>query len=558
MPLNASGKIDKKALLEIDKMEISSKNYVAPCSKEEKIVISICEKLLKKENISVKDNFYNIGGDSLKIIQLMNQLNREGYAVKVDQIFKASDFEALAKVITIKENKTESVDLNKDISFKSESEIVNENINLKIGDKIHVSENQKHVMKFKNSEGFIGPVKIHKSDTEYIELQLREFLSNFPDLNIEFIQEDKFIYQKRVSYQDLKIAVSTYNLDFSSTTDILQLISNEIPLKPYDMFNSELIRLFICNDINGGKESYIYIAISHAIADMYTCNILQQELTNFMRNNKALKNQYPSSGFDFALWQKKYLISERGLEERFFWVNDLKKSDLELLSDQKSAQLKKHDYTSDSKKVLHTTQTMFFTGQKFERIKELAQDLNIPLSGLFMGFHQYLMNDCFKEQFHFQLITVSGRESIVEEFDTSNILGALNNFIPLRLISDSNDSFYDLCQNVYLNYLNARMHQVIPYETIREDFFVETHIDIDLCRLGGVSFQEIPGTIDEKRSDKVILGTQVLSNQHPLDIICRVRDNGIEITLIYEQDEKSALRLDVLLENVFDKKSPAK
>ncbi|MFP7658494.1 condensation domain-containing protein [Chryseobacterium proteolyticum] len=199
---------------------------------------------------------------------------------------------------------------------------------------------------------------------------------------------------------------------------------------------------------------------------------------------------------------------------------------------------------------------MFVTGQKFERIKQLSQDLNIPLSGLFMGFHQYLMHDCFKGQFHFQLITVSGRESIVDEFDTSRALGAFNNFIPLRLISNTNDSLYDLFQNVYLNYLNARMHQVIPYETIREDFFVETQIDIDLCRLGGVNFQEMPGVIEEDKSNKIILGTQILSNLHPLDIICRVRDNGIEIILIYQQNTEITLPLDALLDNVISKISP--
>ncbi|MEN2401844.1 amino acid adenylation domain-containing protein [Flavobacterium sp. MC2016-06] len=557
MPLNSSGKTDKKALLAIDKMETSSKNYVAPRTKEEKIVISICEKLLKKENISINENFYNIGGDSLKIIQLMNQLNREGYAIKVEQVFKTPDFEALAKVITLRKNSIE-LDLTEDAIFNSELDIANEKINWKIGDKVQISENQKYVMKLKNSEGFIGPFKIQKSGTEYIESQLREFLNNFPDLNIEFVKEGDFIYQKRVSYQDLKIAVSSQDLDFSNTVNISQAIANEIPLKPYDFFEGELIRLFVFNDINESNESYIHIAISHIIADMYTCNVLQQELKNFMGKNKILKNQYPASGFDFALWQQKYLISETGLKDRFFWINDLKKSNLELLSNQKSYKLKKHDYTSESKKVLHTTQKIVVTGQKFEQIKQLAQNLNIPLSGLFMGFHQYLIQECFKEQFHFQLITVSGRESIVDEFDTSEVLGAFNNVIPLRLISNANDSFYDLFQNVYLNYLNARMHQIIPYETIREDFFVETKIDMDLCRMAGVNFHEIQGTFEENKTNKLILGTQILSSEHPLDIICKVRDNGIEIGLVYQQNDGVAFRLDSLLENVIDKISTIK
>ncbi|MFP7658527.1 condensation domain-containing protein, partial [Chryseobacterium proteolyticum] len=49
--------------------------------------------------ISVKDNFYNLGGDSIKSIQVVSRIKQKGYTLKVAQILKNPVVEDLAKLV---------------------------------------------------------------------------------------------------------------------------------------------------------------------------------------------------------------------------------------------------------------------------------------------------------------------------------------------------------------------------------------------------------------------------------------------------------------------------
>ena len=551
MPLNASGKIDKKALLAIDLVTTSSKKYVAPHTEEEKLIVSICERILKRENISIKESFYSIGGDSLKIIQLMNQLRNEGYLVKVEQIFKTPDLEGLANIL-IKQPTPLHIQEEYVQGILKPKGIINEKKKYwEVGDEVQVSENQKYLMKFKNSEGFIGPFKIPRRKSKTIELELRKFLSNFPALTIQFIRKEDGVYQRYVSPKEFKIAIYEKKVDRKTTLGIGEIITNEIPLIPYDFFGGELLRLFM---FHKGKETYFQIAISHAIADLDSCRILKNMLGEFMGNKGVIKHPYDVSNFDFAVWQQKYLISESGLEHRYFWINNLKEMHLESDTNLKTSKLKEYEYSkTKTKGIQHTEQKVVITGSRFKQILKTAKELKVPLPGLFMGFHQYLASRFFKNAIHFQTITVTGRENVLNGFDASKVIGAINNAILLRLIPQVNNSFYTTSQEVFINYLKAREHQAIPYETIRKDFFNETKIDIDLCKTGGVNFQKIPGTLDEKNSEILMKNNQTLSKNHPLDIICKQRDNGIEISVVYEENTQHSFKLDEVLDNVFNK-----
>lgn len=99
MPLTANGKIDKKVLEEVVEKDLIKEEYISPRTKEEELLVSVCLDVLKHERISVKDNFYNYGGDSIKSIQIVSRLKQLGYSLKVDQILRNPIIEDLAKLI---------------------------------------------------------------------------------------------------------------------------------------------------------------------------------------------------------------------------------------------------------------------------------------------------------------------------------------------------------------------------------------------------------------------------------------------------------------------------
>jgi amino acid adenylation domain-containing protein len=76
-PLTSSGKIDRKKLPKAPEFKKAIKNTLKPGSAIEKEIKTICEQLLELPEISILDNFFDIGGNSLLAIRLANILSRK-------------------------------------------------------------------------------------------------------------------------------------------------------------------------------------------------------------------------------------------------------------------------------------------------------------------------------------------------------------------------------------------------------------------------------------------------------------------------------------------------
>jgi amino acid adenylation domain-containing protein len=76
MPLNTSGKIDRKRLPAPKADRIISREYVAPRSEIEKKIAVIWREIVKLDRIGVKDGFFSVGGNSLNAARLAAQLGR--------------------------------------------------------------------------------------------------------------------------------------------------------------------------------------------------------------------------------------------------------------------------------------------------------------------------------------------------------------------------------------------------------------------------------------------------------------------------------------------------
>ncbi|WP_178989425.1 non-ribosomal peptide synthetase [Winogradskyella schleiferi] len=75
-PLTPNAKVDRKALGEMDDVQLKSDlPYVAPRNEIEEIIANIWTELLEVEKISVHDNFIALGGHSLLAMRITSQLN---------------------------------------------------------------------------------------------------------------------------------------------------------------------------------------------------------------------------------------------------------------------------------------------------------------------------------------------------------------------------------------------------------------------------------------------------------------------------------------------------
>src|SRR5690606_79610 len=70
LPLNVKGKVDRKALPEPE-YRGDDVEYTAPRDEHEQVVVQVWSEILGIERISVHDNFFALGGHSLKAMQMV-------------------------------------------------------------------------------------------------------------------------------------------------------------------------------------------------------------------------------------------------------------------------------------------------------------------------------------------------------------------------------------------------------------------------------------------------------------------------------------------------------
>lgn len=95
LPLNANGKLDRKALPEPD-ASTTNHRYLAPRNLTEHVLAGIWRDLLNVERVGIHDNFFSLGGDSILAIQIVNRASRAGVRLTPRQIFQYQTVAELA------------------------------------------------------------------------------------------------------------------------------------------------------------------------------------------------------------------------------------------------------------------------------------------------------------------------------------------------------------------------------------------------------------------------------------------------------------------------------
>lgn len=122
LPLAPSGKVDRKALPKPDnlrpELEIA---YVSPRNEIEQTVADIWQKVLKVEKVGIKDNFFDLGGHSLNVLQVYSKVRELLKAdLAITDLFKYPTINSLSQYLSQKDNSNEVL--------ASESNQINKNL----------------------------------------------------------------------------------------------------------------------------------------------------------------------------------------------------------------------------------------------------------------------------------------------------------------------------------------------------------------------------------------------------------------------------------------------
>lgn len=95
LPLTSSGKVDRQALRSAP--HLNSAAVAAPATQAEQLLIECVKEVLSLPSVSIDDNFYELGGDSLSSLFVITQLQDHGYELSISDFLKSDTLSDAAR-----------------------------------------------------------------------------------------------------------------------------------------------------------------------------------------------------------------------------------------------------------------------------------------------------------------------------------------------------------------------------------------------------------------------------------------------------------------------------
>ena len=102
MPLNSSGKVDRKALKEPERGSLPRVEFVAPANEIESALVELWRDILGIGQIGVLDTYSSLGGDSLSVIKIITHVHKRfGAELSPREVFSLQTIRKLAEKIRL-------------------------------------------------------------------------------------------------------------------------------------------------------------------------------------------------------------------------------------------------------------------------------------------------------------------------------------------------------------------------------------------------------------------------------------------------------------------------
>ncbi len=292
IPLNVNGKVDKHALPEVDMGSLSAE-YLAPRNETEKIIIEIWEDILEYEPIGINDNFYHLGGDSIKAIRIMSKLNQKALSVQQKQLMLYPTPGQLAEHVQVMEN--DIVDGSKVSGFVDFAPIQNYFFNREWPDPHHY--NQSILL------------EVDEIDVDWLRDAFNVITKQHPMLRT--IYKDNSQYVQKYS-PDKHFDLKEYGI---SDIEEIDAISNEAQ-SSFNLSDGPLIKLVLFHHVD---MDYLLIVIHHLVIDGVSWRIILNDLETLSGDINANINEYtPYKNWVHELNESANTISNA---EKSYWEN---------------------------------------------------------------------------------------------------------------------------------------------------------------------------------------------------------------------------------------------
>lgn len=459
MPLTTSGKIDKNKLPDPKELQLKTGNeYTAPVNAIEEKLLLIWQKLLVKEKIGTKDNFFEAGGNSLSLTRLLGQIYKElNVKLEVKHLFKNATIQEQGALI----EQTQKT-IFQDIPLTP------------LQSSYPLSASQKRLWMLSQFEN--GTTAYNLSTVQKLIGRLNvDVLSQAFTTLIERHETLRTVFNvdeqgeiKQFILPANEIGFSVCHRDLRKLAPSAMELNNAIEkalAEPFDLTKGPLLRATVYQ-LNE-KEWALCFEMHHIISDGWSMGILSSELfelyERYLKNEKAtllpLKIQYK----DYAAWQNVLLSGNRLTALISYWKHrlgdQLPQLNLPLdhqRPDVQSFEGRSHVY--DLPSVLS------------DDLNRLAASNNTTLFTVLLAAYNVFLYKITNQKTLIVGTTVAGRN----HSDLDNLIGVFVNTLAIKTDVSPGQSFRDLLLQTHTQLMEDYRNQELPFEIMQQAMEIKT------------------------------------------------------------------------------------
>ncbi|WP_428258377.1 amino acid adenylation domain-containing protein [Gallibacter sp. Marseille-QA0791] len=453
VPLSRNGKVDRKALAQI---RIS--NAAAEVTRDDEYVtdgerklIALYNRVIGTQRTMPESNFFSLGGDSLKAIKLLYEVNSEfNTALTLTDIFNNPSVRGLASYIqTISEEDMDKLTIRKcqdtggiPLGLAQEGIwFVNRSV-----------EDQDCGQRY----NLVGSMEIGASlDVENFAEAINKTVDCCRGLRAEIYEDDYRPYQRTVD--ELTIDLTCEDRSGESAEDVRRSFEDEEMRRRYVLEKAPLFNFRL-----GRAEEGIYVftmGIHHILVDAYSVNLILRKIKEIYFDLEEGRNREYAEDVsfqDFASWQTDA------------YRDGLFDGDIDYWKEKLAGELTR----------IELSETELSTWDHFEggvcdlpldadelsRLKELCSNMEMTVfAGLTTIYYMFLAWLCGADD-----ICLGSASSGRVRSEIRSTVGNFANVLLLRTTVRPDDSFSSLARRVKETMDGAYAHQSLPFEKVAE------------------------------------------------------------------------------------------
>jgi amino acid adenylation domain-containing protein len=431
LPLTTNGKVDRRALPAPAESRLDlGEDYVAPETEEERILAGVWAEVLHVERVGVCDNYFALGGDSIRSVRVLSLAKERGLSFSLRQLFQYQTIRELACAIGAEEvtpgqsRRTEPFSLVKDEDRRTlPADVVDAYplSRLQLGMLYHL-EATPGVSVYHDINTFHLKARLHE---EFFVRAVRHVVARHDVLRTSF-NLSSYSEPLQLVHREAELPLQFEDLRELSPADQQEVIKSYAESEQRNRFDlSRPTLLRFCIHRRTDDTFQFTLTACHAIVDGWSLQSTLAEIfqTYFasLRNTSIPEHKPFATSFrDFIALEQANLESE---ECRRFWRDSLSDATVTEI-----APWPAESSATDRKRARNLRVHM--PDEVSEGLHRLAVNAAVPLKSVLLAAHLKVMSLVMGQSDVITGLACNGRP---EETDGELIRGLFLNVVPFRL-----------------------------------------------------------------------------------------------------------------------------